>query len=189
MNTRDVGFVFLKLLGLSYLFDAFHHFVNMLMFLNTAMEGDSPRSYAYSSFGALLLSVAFAAILLFLTEPVAELLFHDSHVEKTGASSPTSWLAIGIVLIGVYLVGNNFGHFAYKAGELIWNLGGDRRHFFQFSDWIGGPWWPNTVNSVGAVAIGLVLCFRGYSIAKWFERKGEAAAKPSEAIDDAHKTS
>lgn len=50
MNPRDFGFVILKLLGLSYMFDALYHFANLLTFqFGPVMEGDSSRSIALSS--------------------------------------------------------------------------------------------------------------------------------------------
>ena len=69
MTTRDLGFVFLKLLGLSYLFSAFYQFANILFFLSAGPTegGVSPRSLALQSFTALQFSALFAALLLFAT--------------------------------------------------------------------------------------------------------------------------
>jgi hypothetical protein len=164
MTTRDLGFVSIKLLGLYCMLNAAHGLVGMLSWVNTSETGEwlSPRSVVVSYFASLVLSAAFAAVFLFLTEPLADWLFPAASVRIESPSTPRLWMNVGFVLIGVYLVSTNLTEVLRFLVLVIWNLEGMRRKYFD--EFIRQSW-KGVVDAAGAVIIGVVLCLRARPLA------------------------
>ena len=165
MTTRDLGFVAIKLMGLYCVLNAAHGLVGMLSWLNTSgtEEWLSPRSVVVSYFAALMLSAAFAALFLFLTDPLVDWLFPATSVQIESPSTPRLWMNVGFVLIGVYLVSTNLTEVLRFLVLVFWNLEGMRRKYFN--DFIQQSW-KGVVDAAGAVIIGFILCFRASALAR-----------------------
>lgn len=166
MTTRDFGFVALKLMGLFYLIDAVFSFANMVILLSASPSEAWPAlppSFAATSLARVVIYSALSFVCLFLTNTLGWWLFGDEPAPSVPTDPPRILLAVGVILIGVFLFAGNLAASVRFLVEFCVNLEGSRQ-------WAAGDFvafsWRDAVVSIGSVLVGAALMLRGGSIAR-----------------------
>lgn len=182
MTSRSWGIVFLKLMGLSYMLQAAIRVISMMSQISYAsLEGD-PNSKLLAGFdlAGIVVTVAFAAACLYLTEPLADWLF-GADKTPTEAHPIPDLLRAGIGLLGIFLIATNVTTAAWFLGEALWYLEGSRQPLLR--GFLGHSW-RDFGSDLGALVVGAILCLRSRAITMLvWNRPERAAAKAATDTD------
>jgi hypothetical protein len=178
--------VLLKLMGLTYVFDATLRVIQMMSEVTLGWQiegGPSVKLLAGFSLVGVLVTAGFAAAFLFLTQPLAGWLFDDDE-QATEPLSAKEIVRAGIVLMGIYLVAMHVTTAAWFLGETLWHLEGSRQKLMR--DFLGRSW-RDFGSDLGLLAVGSVLCFRSREITNflWNHPHRSATSAKDEDITEA----
>ncbi len=184
MSSYSWGFILLKLIGLYLLLEVVYGVIGMAALVSDLdVPGLSSPVLLVSQFASILVTAAFSGACLFLTKTLADWLFphlpeHDIRAQY--AIDPREVLAVGMSLLGIYLVASNVSAVVGFVGELVWYLEGSRQDFVP-DFWTAT--WRGSVPKIGSVVVGGILCVQSRQLSAFLLKRWENQADGGSSAD------
>jgi hypothetical protein len=173
VSSHGFGVVLLKVMGLYFALEAVLGVFGIVTSLTDPMDVPWVASFAAIAYQVMYVFVmaVFSGALLIATGRVAERLFPVGVDDSRVSMDARRALAVGIGILGVYLVATNLAAVVGFLGEFAWYLEGSRQ------DFVPDFWrstWRDTVPKIGTALIGCILCLQSKPLSLFLSRSWDA---------------